>query len=349
MDAFFASVEQRDNPELWGKPVAVGGGGKRGVVAAASYEARKYGVRSAMPGGMAARLCPALIFVKSRFEVYREVSQQIRRIFEEYTDLIEPLSLDEAFLDVTENKLNLNSGTLIAKKIRQRIFEETQLTASAGVSFNKFLAKIASDINKPNGMKVITPAEAIPFLEVLPIEKFYGVGKVTAKRMHKMGIRTGADLKALSELEMARRFGKSGRYYYRMVRARDDRKVNPHRIRKSIGAERTFFDDVAKVEEMWDKLQPIADRVFDYMQKSNNYGRTVTLKMKTPEFVIFTRSKSFGSEVRSRTLFYDVVKELLYDNAGEVRAVRLLGVSVSNLMKESKAGIQLEFDFWEEE
>ena len=245
MDAFYASVEQRDQPHLRDKPVAVGGGGNRGVVAAASYEARQYGVRSAMPGVRAARLCPPLIFVKPRFDIYKKVSDQIHSIFEEYTDLIEPLSLDEAFLDVTENKKNLNSATLLATEIRNRIFEETQLTASAGVSFNKFLAKIASDINKPNGQKVITPEEAIPFLDLLPVEKFFGVGKVTAKRMHKMGIRTGADLKKISELELAQRFGKAGRYYYKIVRAQDDRKVNPNRVRKSIGAERTFNEDIS--------------------------------------------------------------------------------------------------------
>ncbi|MFK7806329.1 MAG: DNA polymerase IV [Saprospiraceae bacterium] len=349
MDAFFASVEQRDNPELRGKPIAVGGSSKRGVVAAASYEAREYGVRSAMPSITAARLCPKLIFVKHRFAVYKEVSNQIHDIFEEYTDLIEPLSLDEAFLDVTVNKKNLNSGTLIAEEIRQRIFEETQLTASAGVSFNKFLAKIASDINKPNGIKVIRPEEAIPFLEELPVEKFFGVGKVTAKRMHRMGIRTGADLKALSELEMAQRFGKTGRYYYRIVRAQDDRKVNPNRIRKSIGAERTFSEDITKPEEMAEKIEQIANIVFDYMKKRDNFGRTISLKLKTPEFQTFTRSKTFSSEVKNRDQFQRIAKEILFDNVASFPAVRLLGVSVSNLQREQAEGYQLSLEFEEEE
>ncbi|HHS94963.1 MAG TPA: DNA polymerase IV [Phaeodactylibacter sp.] len=345
MDAFFASVEQRDHPELRGKPIAVGSKAKRGVVAAASYEARKYGVRSAMPSMTAARLCPQLIFVKHRFEVYKEVSQQIRTIFEEYTDLIEPLSLDEAFLDVSHNKKNMLSATLIAEEIRQRIFEKTQLTASAGVSFNKFLAKIASDINKPNGLKVITPEEAIPFLEQLPIEKFFGIGKVTAKRMKGMGIHTGADLKTFSELELAQRFGKAGRYYFRIVRAQDDRKVNPYRIRKSIGAERTFQEDIADIRLMEEKITYIANIVFDYMKQKGNFGRTISLKFKTPDFQIFTRSKSFSSEIKNHELFLNIIKEILAENVKSIPVVRLLGVTVSNLQKETKGGYQLSFDF----
>ncbi len=349
MDAFFASVEQRDNPDLQGKPIAVGGSKARGVVAAASYEARRYGVRSAMPSITAARLCPDLIFVKHRFDVYKEVSNQIHAIFEEYTDLIEPLSLDEAFLDVTENKKNLNSGTLIAEEIRKRIYAETKLTASAGVSFNKFLAKTASDINKPNGIKVITPEEAIPFLEQLPVEKFFGVGKVTAKRMHRMGIKTGADLKALSELEIAQRFGKSGRYYYKIVRAEDDRRVNPNRIRKSIGAERTFSEDITDARKMAEKIIYIADIVFQYMKKRDNFGRTISLKLKTPEFQTFSRSKTFSSEVKNWDQFKSIVKEILQDNVEAFPAVRLLGVSVSNLQKEQGEGYQLSLEFEEEE
>ncbi len=346
MDAFFASVEQRDNPELRGKPIAVGGSSKRGVVAAASYEARKYGVRSAMASMTAARLCPPLIFVKHRFEVYREVSNQIRAIFEEYTDLVEPLSLDEAFLDVTENKKDMRSATMIAEEIRRRIFEETQLTASAGVSFNKFLAKIASDINKPDGIKVITPKEAIPFLEELPVKKFFGVGKVTAARMHKMGIRTGADLKRMSQIELVQRFGKVGRYYYKIVRAEDKRAVNPHRVRKSIGAERTFFEDISTQKEMLEKLEFIGEKVFRYMEKHDNYGRTINLKMKTPDFQIATRSKTFNHEVKEWDDFIGVVHGLLKENWGEGLTVRLLGVSVSNLQREQRGeGVQLEFDF----
>ncbi|MCB0635800.1 MAG: DNA polymerase IV [Lewinella sp.] len=350
MDAFYASVEQRDDPELRGRPIAVGGGGMRGVVAAASYEARRYGVRSAMPSVTAKRLCPDLIFVKHRFEVYREVSRQIRDIFFEYTDLVEPLSLDEAFLDVTEPKLGPPSATLIAREIRQRILETTGLTASAGVSFNKFLAKVASDVNKPNGMKVITPEEAAAFLEALPIAKFHGIGKVTAAKMERLGVRTGLDLKRLSEIELVQRFGKAGRHYYRIVRAEDERPVNPNRIRKSIGAERTYREDVSAAAEMREKLAYLVDKVFDYMQKADNFGRTVTLKMKTPAFQIHTRSRSFPTEVRRREQLRATVYELLAENIEEVGSVRLLGVTVSNLEREQEAaGMQLVIDFPEEE
>lgn len=346
MDAFYASVEQRDHPELRGKPVAVGGSSMRGVVASASYEARQYGVRSAMPSVTAKRLCPGLIFVKSRFDVYREVSQQIRDIFFEYTDLVEPLSLDEAYLDVTEAKKGPPSATLIAKEIRERIFEETGLTASAGISFNKFIAKVASDINKPNGMKVITPEEAIPFLERLPIEKFHGIGKVTAQKMRRMGIYTGAGIKKLSLIDLVRRFGKAGQHYYRIVRAEDDRPVNPNRIRKSIGAERTFSKDIHETGEMKERLEYIAGVVFDYMEKRHNFGRTVTLKVKTPEFQILTRSKTFGSEVRDRSQLLSIVFELLEQHRGDFESARLLGVTVSNLEREHDGeGIQLELPF----
>lgn len=346
MDAFYASVEQRDDPSLRGRPVAVGGASRRGVVASASYEARRYGVRSAMPSLTAQRLCPDLIFVKSRFDVYRQVSGQIRDIFYEYTDLVEPLSLDEAYLDVTENKKGLKSATLIAEEIRQRIFETTQLTASAGVSFNKFLAKVASDINKPNGIKVITPGEADGFLEALPIEKFHGIGRVTAEKMHRMGIRNGADLKELTLIELVRRFGKAGQHYYRIVRADDERPVNPNRVRKSIGAERTFFEDIHVTAVMKEKLAYIAGIVFDYMEQRQNFGRTVTLKVKTPDFQLLTRSRTFSSEVRDREQLVDVINELLDQHREEFEAVRLLGVTVSNLEREHDgAGIQLELPF----
>ncbi len=346
MDAFFASVEQRDHPELRGKPVAVGWSGKRGVVAAASYEARRYGVRSAMPSVTAQRRCPGLIFVKSRFDVYRTVSQQVRAIFQDYTDLIEPLSLDEAYLDVTENKIDMPSATIIAQEIRKRIWEETQLTASAGVSFNKFIAKIASDINKPNGIKVITPEEALPFLEKLPIEKFHGIGKVTAKKMHRMGVRNGAQLKELSEIDLVKRFGKVGRFYYRIVRAQDDRPVNPNRIRKSIGAENTFSEDLDRLETMEEKLTPIIHRVYDYMEKTDNYGRTLTLKMKTPDFQTISRSKTYNRELRGRALFVKEATDLLKEHWQDASAVRLLGIAVSNLAKEqADFGIQLEIEF----
>jgi DNA polymerase IV len=350
MDAFYASIEQRDNPELRGKPIAVGGSGHRGVVAAASYEARRYGVRSAMPSKTALRLCPNLIFVKHRFPVYTEVSRQIRAIFLDYTDLVEPLSLDEAYLDVTENKKGITSAMQIAIDIRRRIFEETQLTASAGVSFNKFLAKVASDINKPNGMKTILPEEAIEFLEKLPVEKFHGIGKVTAERMKKMDIRTGADLKKFSEIELAQRFGKAGRHYYRIVRAEDNRPVNPNRIRKSIGAERTFSEDISSTDEMKNRLTAISEIVFNYMDRHENFGRTVTLKLKTPDFKIITRSKTFGGEVRTLEALQSAVFELLEGNREEFDAVRLLGVTVSNLEKEHIGeGVQLEFEFGEED
>lgn len=346
MDAFYASVEQRDQPELRGKPVAVGGSGKRGVVASASYEARKYGVRSAMPSVTARRKCPDLIFVKSRFDVYRQVSRQIRDIFFDYTELVEPLSLDEAYLDVTENKKGLNSGTLIAEEIRKRIFEETQLTASAGVSFNKFLAKIASDINKPNGIKVITPEEALAFIERLPIEKFHGIGRVTAEKMRRLGIQTGGDLKEWAEVELVQRFGKVGRHYYRIVRAEDDREVNPHRIRKSIGAERTFGEDLTDLNVMKEKLTYLSGVVFEYMQKSENFGRTVTVKIKSADFKISSRSKTFGAEVTNLDDLIAVTHELLDNNQEELDKVRLLGVAVSNLQKENQTeGIQLRFEF----
>ncbi|WP_116124830.1 DNA polymerase IV [Lewinella sp. IMCC34183] len=348
MDAFFASVEQRDNPELRGKPIAVGGSKLRGVVAAASYEARVFGVRSAMPSVTAKRLCPDLIFVKSNFEKYREVSDQIREIFYSYTDLVEPLSLDEAYLDVTETKRGPASATLIAQAIRDEIFKTTDLTASAGVSFNKFLAKVASDINKPNGMKVIMLEEAADFLAQLPVEDFHGIGKVTAARMHKMGYRTGGDLRRLSEMEMAQRFGKVGRHYYRIVRALDDRPVNPNRNRKSVGAERTYSDDVSSPTVMKEKLDWLAEKVFAYLVERDNYGRTVTLKMKSPEFVIHTRSRSFSGEIRKLQDLREIAHQLLDENVEEVPTVRLLGLSVSNLEREGGEGVQLLLPFEEE-
>lgn len=349
MDAFYASVEQRDFPELRGKPIAVGGGGMRGVVAAASYEARKYGVRSAMPSITAKRLCPDLIFVKHRFDVYQEVSDQIRGIFLSYTDLVEPLSLDEAYLDVTEPKRGPASATLIAEAIRKEIHELTQLTASAGVSFNKFLAKVASDINKPNGMKVIMPAEAPAFLAALPVEKFHGIGKKTAERMHKMGFMTGQDLLQLSEIELAQRFGKAGRHYFRIVRALDNRPVNPNRIRKSIGAERTFAENISSPKLMKEKLAFLAEKIHGYMTEKDNFGRTVTIKLKNPDFQIFTRSRSFSGEVRQLEDLIETAHSLLDENVAEVPIVRLLGLSVSNLEKEHEGeGVQLWLPFPEE-
>ena len=345
MDAFFASVEQRDNPDLQGKPIAVGGTGTRGVIAAASYEARKYGVRSAMPSSTARRLCPQLIFVKHRFEEYRAVSQQIRAIFKEHTDLVEPLSLDEAYLDVTTNKQQINSGTLVAEAIRQQIFETTQLTASAGISYCKFLAKIASDINKPNGIKVIRPAEALPFLAQLEVKKFFGIGKVTTKRMHEMGIYTGADLKQLTEIELVQNFGKVGRFYYKIVRGIDERAVNPNRIQKSIGAENTFGKDLATWEELEAAITPLIESVFESSKKKNNYGRTITVKIRDTTFQTITRSKTFSSDVKDFRNFSTIALSLLENNYAQVGKIRLLGVAVSNLMSErSGEGMQLELD-----
>ncbi|MEN0006473.1 MAG: DNA polymerase IV [Bacteroidota bacterium] len=346
MDAFYASVEQRDDAALQGKPVAVGGSSRRGVVASASYEARAFGVRSAMPSITAQRLCPGLIFVRSRFDVYRKVSRQIRAIFEEYTDLVEPLSLDEAYLDVTVVKKGPASATLIAEEIRQRIFEETQLTASAGVSFNKFLAKVASDINKPNGIKVISPEEADAFLEALPIEKFHGIGKVTAEKMRRLGIYKGKQLKEWSEIDLVKRFGKVGRHYYRIVRADDRREVNPNRIRKSIGAERTYSEDLVDVVAMKEKLSYLSGVVFQYMKKANNFGRTVTVKIKSADFKVITRSKTFASEVRDLEVLEKTTHSLLTGNLEEIDKVRLLGVAISNLEQETRLeGIQLEIEF----
>lgn len=346
MDAFFAAVEQRDHPELAGKPVAVGGSGKRGVVASASYEARVFGVRSAMPGSMASRLCPGLIFVRPRFEAYKEVSLQIRAIFLEYTDLVEPLSLDEAYLDVTHNKAGMASAIAIAREIRQKIFQTTGLTGSAGISYNKFLAKMASDLNKPNGQAVILPEEATAFLEKLPVDKFHGIGRVTAQKMHRMGIHTGADLKAIARTDMWRFFGKSGEYYYHIVRGEDNRLVNPRRIRKSIGAERTFSDDISDTGELKDRAQIIAEGLFQSLTARDLYGRTITLKLKTAGFQIHTRSRTFPQEVRSLELLCETVFELIDQHAPAVGPVRLLGITVSNLTGEEQAGEGIQLAFW---
>jgi DNA polymerase IV len=350
MDAFFASIEQRDNPELQGKPVAVGGSEVRGVVAAASYEARKYGVRSAMPSVTAKRLCPQLIFTRARFDVYKEVSNQIRAIFLDYTDLVEPLSLDEAYLDVTINRKNMASATMIAEEIRQRIFETTQLTASAGVSYNKFLAKMASDVNKPNGIKVIKPNEAQDFLLELAIEKFYGIGKVTAQKMKNLGIHKGEDLMKISKEELWRRFGKAGLWYFHIVRGEDDRVVNPHRIRKTIGSENTFSQDLDNIEDMKRALVPLAEDVFKYMTRYDNFGRTLTLKLKTPDFQQFTRSKTFSKELKDLAEIIKIAEELLLSALSATDGkVRLLGLSVSQLSKQDaltqSGGVQLEIEF----
>ena len=300
MDAFYASVEQRDDPSLRGLPVAVGGGGARGVVMAASYEARKFGVRSAMPGFKARRLCPDLIFVKTRFDAYKTVSRQIREVFLGYTDLIEPLSLDEAFLDVTGPKRGGPIATEIAAAIKAEIREKTELTASAGVSYNKFLAKIASDLEKPDGLTVIRPDQAEAFIATLPVERFFGVGPVTAKKMTSSGIHTGQDLRDRSEAELVRLFGKAGHHYHRISRGIDEREVKPDRPHKSIAAETTFEADLTDPKEMLQRLQPLAERVIERSNAAKAYGRTVTLKIKYRDFTINTRPAHVGSPGRQR-------------------------------------------------
>lgn len=346
MDAFYASVEQMDNPELKGKPIAVGGSKERGVVAAASYEARKYGVRSAMPSKIAALRCPELIFVKPRFERYKEVSNQIREILLDYTDLVEPLSLDEAFLDVTENKIGHPSATLLAQEIRYRIFHEVGLTASAGISVNKFTAKIASDLNKPNGQKTIPPEDVLHFLEELPIEKFFGVGKVTAEKMKKHGIFNGGDLKSFSLEYLSDHFGKSGKHFYDIVRGIQHAAVVPDRIRKSIAAEQTFSHDIREKEFILEKLVGIAEELIKRTQKTNVSGRTVTLKIKYSDFKIQTRSKTLDHFVEGKKELVAVVKSLLSQVELE-SSVRLLGISLSNLnnSQEEEIEAQLELNF----
>ena len=329
MDAFFASVEQRDNPELRGKPVAVGGI-QRGVVAAASYEARRFGVRSAMPSMRAKRLCPDLIFVKPRFEVYRTVSQQIRAIFADYTPLIEPLSLDEAYLDLTDH-LEGRTATRIAQEIRARIREATGLTASAGVSYNKFLAKLASDQRKPDGLFVIPPEAGAAFVQSLPIGRFHGVGPATAARMEAHGILTGADLARQSLEFLTGRFGKSGTYYWNIARGIDHREVKPDRIRKSIGAENTFFDDLRDLAAAHAELAPLADKVWRHASSARRAGRTVTLKVKYGDFRQITRAKSLPAPVESRDQMLAIACELLAPVFADPRGVRLLGITLSAL------------------
>jgi DNA polymerase IV len=331
MDAFFASCEQRDFPELRGKPVAVGGSSERGVVAAASYEARRYGVRSAMPGSRARRLCPDLIFVPHRFDVYRAVSAQIRAIFLAYTPLVQPLSLDEAYLDVTDNSRNEPSATRIAEEIRARIFADTGLTASAGVSYNKFLAKIASDINKPNGICVITPRQGPDFVAALPVRKFYGVGPATAAKMERLGILTGEDLRAKDRAFLDRKFGKAGGYYYWASRGVDHRSVNPNQERKSIGSETTFGTDLIEREACVDALRPLIESVARHCAKRSISGRTVTLKLRYADFKTVTRSRSFSVPVATAPQLENVVEALLGGLFPLPLGVRLLGVTLSAL------------------
>ena len=346
MDAFYASVAQLDNPELKGKAIAVGGGGKRGVVAAASYEARKYGVRSAMSGVLARQKCPHLIFVKTDFERYKEISTKIRQIFYEYTDLVEPLSLDEAYLDVTENKKGNPSASLIAQEIRDRIYSELALRASAGISINKFIAKVASDINKPNGQKTINPEEVLLFLEELSINKFYGVGKVTAAKMNNLGIFNGLDLKNKPLEELTKLFGKSGTYYYNIVRGIHHSTVKPNRIRKSIAAERTFSENISSEVFMLERLHKIAEELERRMIASETKGKTITLKIKYSDFTQQTRSKTVQNFIQKKDEIMQIIKELLYQEKFK-NSVRLLGISFSNLdtVKKEPVWVQLMFEF----
>lgn len=351
MDAFYASVEQLDNPDLKGKPIAVGGGETRGVVSAASYEARKFGVKSALSGYLAKQRCPDLIFIKPRFDRYREVSRSIRQIFFDYTDLVEPLALDEAYLDVTENKVGNPSATLIAKEIRRRIFEELGLTASAGISINKFVAKVASDINKPNGQKTVEPEEVLDFLEKLEIRKFYGVGKVTAEKMYQLGIFTGRDLKHKSKEFLESNFGKSGLHYYDVVRGIHQSPVKTDRNPKSIGAERTFSENLSSEIFMLERLERIANELDKRLAKRNLAGKTVTLKIKYSDFNLQTRSRTLQQFISSKEEILREARSLLYQEKLQ-NSVRLLGISLSNLNTEEdlkkdpeSVSVQLRFEF----
>ena len=346
MDAFYASVEQMDNPLLRGKPIAVGGSENRGVVAAASYEARKFGVRSAISGVMAKKNCPELIFVKPRFDRYKEISSKIQKIFYEYTDLVEPLSLDEAYLDVTTNKKGNPSATLLAQEIRKRIFDEVGLTASAGISVNKFVAKIASDYNKPNGQKTVNPDEVISFLEELPIRKFHGVGKVTTEKMYQLGIFTGLELKSKSLEFLEKHFGKSGAFYFHVVRGIHNSAVKSDRITKSVAAEHTFDVNLSSEIFMIEKLEVIATALEKRLKRYAVAGKTVTLKIKYSDFSQQTRSKTLPYFISDKALILEIVKELLYQERMK-DSVRLLGISLSNLNTEEKkfVVVQLKFDF----
>lgn len=346
MDAFFASVEQRDNPRLRGKPVVVGGRPEqRGAVAAASYEARKYGIFSATPSRVAATKCKDLIFVAPRFEVYRQVSQQIRTIFRQFTDGVEPVSLDEAYLDVTENKPQIDSAMAIARDIKRLIYQETHLTASAGVSINKFLAKMASGLDKPNGLSLVAPAEAETFVQQLPIEKFHGIGKVTAAKMHHLGIQTGADLRQWSESALVRQFGKVGHYYYGIARGRDERPVIANRIRKSIGAERSFFPDISGLPVLMAELDAIAHMVHLRLAENQRSGYTLTLKVKYANYQQITRSRTVDNPLYEADEILALGNELLQTHVDEQQAVRLLGLTLANLVDKNHSPKQLSIGF----
>lgn len=341
MDAFFASVEQRDDPALRGRPVAVGHAAARGVVAAASYEARRFGVRSAMPSTTAQRKCPDLVFVPPRFEVYRAVSTQIHAIFADYTDLIEPLSLDEAYLDVTADRRVLGTASATAEEIRRRILEETGLTASAGISYNKFLAKLASDQNKPNGQFVVAPGRGEAFVEDLPVRRFHGVGPVTAAKMEGLGIRTGADLRRQSLAFLQHHFGKSGTWYYAIARGQDDRAVNPDRTRKSSGSETTFASDLTDPDAIEAGVAAMADDVWAWCEKTGSRGRTVTVKVKWADFQQSRRSRSLSEPVSSRQGLHEVSRVLVRSLYPPSQGVRLVGVSLSNLQTTGAATNEL--------
>jgi DNA polymerase-4 len=332
MDAFYASVEQRDSAELRGQPVIVGGDPKsRGVVAACSYEARVFGIHSAMASSTAYRLCPDAVFIRPRFDVYRAVSSEIRKIFCEYTDLVEPLSLDEAFIDVTENYMNMASATLIAREIKKKIFNRTgKLTASAGVSFNKFIAKVASDMNKPDGITVITPEMADEFIDELPIRKFFGVGKVTEEKMLNVGVKTGADLKSYKKEQLVQLFGKSGSYFFNIAHGMDDRPVEPNRIRKSIGKETTLIEDIDDTNQMVEILENIADRLENSLIKREAKGRTITLKLKYFDFQSITRSVTIDGPADNAAVIMEYIRPLLSKTEAGKKKVRLLGISISN-------------------
>jgi DNA polymerase-4 len=341
MDAFFASVEQLDHPELKGKPVAVGGSGERSVVAAASYEARKFGVRSAMPSVIARRLCPELIFVKHNFERYNEVSASVFEIFREYTDIIEPLSIDEAFLDVTDDKKKIGSATLIARRIRNDIKCRTGLTASAGISVNKFLAKIASDINKPDGLFLIRPEEAENFIQELTVEKFYGIGKVTAAKMHNLGIHKGSDLRKWDQISLVRNFGKAGIFFYDIVRGIDDRPVEPDQERKSVGTELTYDKDLTTRFEIVAELYKLEKELMERLEHSGTTGRTITLKIKYSDFRQITRSKTLQNYIRDFDMLHKEVSAIRKSIKLEGSRIRLLGVTISNLESDDSEERQL--------
>lgn len=351
MDAFYASVEQMDNPALKGQPIAVGGGKARGVVSAASYEARTFGVRSAMSGTLAAKLCPKLVFVSPRFDRYKEISNKIRTIFFEYSDLVEPLSLDEAYIDVTENKKGIQSASRIAYQIREKIKTQVGLSASAGISINKFIAKVASDYNKPNGQKTVPPEEVLAFLEALDIRKFHGIGKVTANKMYELGIFTGLDLKSKTQQFLTEHFGKSGAYYFNVVRGVHSSSVKPNRARKSLAAERTFSNNLSSELFILEKLSHIAQEVSGRLQRLNIAGKTITLKIKYSDFKLQTRSKTLTYFISTTDVIFEHAKELLFQE-GLQNSVRLVGISISNLNSNIKKDVapedvtvQLKFEF----